>query len=30
MTVMAIDMVAPEFGKHKLKEHFADLRDVIA
>jgi uncharacterized protein YbjT (DUF2867 family) len=25
MTVMAIDMVAPEYGKYKLKEHFAKL-----
>lgn len=29
MTVMAIDMVAPEFGKHTLKEHFTDLRDMV-
>jgi len=25
MTVMAMDMVAPEFGKYTLKEHFANL-----
>jgi hypothetical protein len=25
MTVMAIDMVAPEYGKYTLKEHFATL-----
>ena len=25
LTVMAIDMVAPEFGKHTLKEHFTNL-----
>jgi hypothetical protein len=25
MTVMAIDMVAPEYGKYTLKEHFAKL-----
>ena len=30
MTVMAIDMVAPEFGKHTLKEHFTNLRDLFA
>jgi uncharacterized protein YbjT (DUF2867 family) len=30
MTVMAIDMVAPEFGKHTLKEHFTNLRDMVA
>lgn len=29
MTVMAIDMVAPEFGKHTLKEHFTNLRDLF-
>ncbi|NNL77685.1 MAG: SDR family oxidoreductase [Desulfobacterales bacterium] len=26
MTVMAIDMVAPEYGKYTLKEHFASLK----
>jgi len=25
MTVMAIDMIAPEYGKHRLKEHFRRL-----
>ena len=28
MTVMAIDMIAPEYGKHKLKEHFKNLHDA--
>ena len=27
VTVMAIDMVAPEYGKHTLKEHFVSLND---
>jgi len=30
MTVMAIDMLAPEFGKHTLKEFFTELRDMNA
>jgi len=27
LTVMAIDLIAPESGKHTLKEYFNDLRD---
>lgn len=27
LTVMAIDMIAPEYGKYTLKEYFNDLRD---
>ena len=27
MNVMAIEMVAPEYGKHTLKEYFSDLED---
>jgi len=27
LTVMAIDMIAPEYGKYSLKEYFNDLRD---
>lgn len=27
MTVMAMDMLAPEYGKHTLKEHFMDLNN---
>lgn len=27
MTVMAMDMIAPEFGKHTLKEHFKHLQN---
>ena len=30
MTVMAMDMLAPEYGKHTLKEYFTDLNDVNA
>ncbi len=30
MTVMAIDMIAPEYGKHTLKEHFAELYNTNA
>jgi uncharacterized protein YbjT (DUF2867 family) len=30
MTVMAIDMVAPEYGKHTLKEHFVELYNTSA
>ena len=26
MTVMAIDMLAPEYGKHTLKEYFIKLK----
>ena len=28
MTVMAMEMVAPEYGEHTLKAHFTDLKDV--
>jgi len=28
MTVMAMDMLAPEFGKHTLKEYFTDLNNL--
>jgi len=28
MTVMSIDMVAPEYGKHTLKEYFASLSSI--
>jgi hypothetical protein len=27
MTVMAIDMIAPEYGKKKLKAYFEDLKN---
>jgi uncharacterized protein YbjT (DUF2867 family) len=27
LTVMAIDMIAPEYGTHRLGDHFASLRD---
>jgi hypothetical protein len=30
MTVMAMDMVAPEYGKHTLKEHFTNLNKAYA
>jgi hypothetical protein len=30
MTVMAIDMLAPEYGKHTLKEHFVELYNASA
>lgn len=30
MTVMAIDMIAPEYGKHTLKEYFKKLNNPIA
>jgi hypothetical protein len=30
MTVMAMDMLAPKFGKHTLKEFFTELRDMNA
>jgi uncharacterized protein YbjT (DUF2867 family) len=30
MTVMAMDMVAPEYGKHTLKEHFTILNNANA
>ena len=30
MTVMAIDMLAPEYGKHTLKEHFVELYNTNA
>lgn len=30
MTVMAMDMLAPEYGKHTLKEYFTDLNDANA
>ena len=30
MTVMAIDMLAPEYGKHTLKEYFKKLNNPIA
>ncbi len=30
LTVMAIDMIAPEYGKHTIKEYFNDLRDKSA
>jgi uncharacterized protein YbjT (DUF2867 family) len=28
LTVMAMDMLAPEYGIHTLREHFIDLRDM--
>ncbi|MDM8536015.1 hypothetical protein QUF70_04610 [Desulfobacterales bacterium HSG17] len=28
LTVMAIDMLAPEYGKHSLNEYFANLNDM--
>jgi uncharacterized protein YbjT (DUF2867 family) len=30
LTVMAIDMLAPEYGKHTLKEYFTNLNDINA
>ncbi len=30
MTVMAMDMLAPEYGKHTLKEYFTDLNNANA
>ena len=30
MTVMSMNMVAPEFGKHTLKEYFSNLRNMNA
>jgi len=30
LTVMAIDMLAPEFGKHTLKDYYTELRDMDA
>ena len=27
MTVMAIDMIAPEYGEHTLKEYFSRLKN---
>jgi len=30
LTVMAIDMLAPEYGKYTLKDYFTSLRDMIA
>ncbi len=30
MTVMSINMIAPEYGKHTLKEHFKKLNNPIA
>jgi len=30
LTVMAIDMLAPEYGKRTLKEYFANLNDMNA
>ena len=30
LTVMAMDMVAPEYGSHTLRGHFADLREGTA
>lgn len=30
MTVMAMDMLAPEYGKHKLKEYFTNLNSTNA
>jgi uncharacterized protein YbjT (DUF2867 family) len=30
MTVMAMDMLAPEYGKHKLNEFFTNLNNVNA
>lgn len=30
LTVMAIDMIAPEYGKHTLKEYFVNLNDINA
>ena len=30
MAVMAIDMLAPEYGKHTLKEYFTNLNDINA
>jgi len=30
MTVMAMDMLAPEYGEHTLKEYFASLNESNA
>lgn len=30
LSVMAIDMIAPEHGNHTLREYFSDLRDINA
>lgn len=30
MTVMAMDMLAPEYGKHRLKEYFNELNNADA
>jgi len=30
LTVMAIDMIAPEYGKHTIKEYFTNLRSMHA
>lgn len=30
LTVMGMDMLAPEFGRHTLKEYFSDLREMNA
>ncbi len=30
MTVMAMDMVAPEYGRHRLREHFTNLDHINA
>jgi len=30
LTVTAIDMIAPEYGTHRLSDHFAQLRQLDA
>jgi len=30
MTVMAMNMVAPEYGKHTLREYFTNLKHINA
>ena len=30
LTVMAMEMVAPEYRRHTLKDHFANLKDMDA